>query len=162
MTAAPTDRRTDDPAIRRVETEILSLRERLDLIWAQHEREHSQHELAHGREHEFSQKAIDTAAVLARETKNDSNEWRSAMRDREAKFATKDDVKAILDRLDSIEDAGLVSVERERLRAIADVEDKRQMERRQSRGQWQIGLVVGLLATAGAVLVNLVLRLAGA
>lgn len=138
--------------------QVASLRRELKLTWDSHEREHVQHEASHAREHAFSQQAIDTAAVLAKENKADANEWRSTMTDRETRFATKDDVKAILQRLDTIERAGLVSVERERQRTADEAEDRRQVERRQTRSQWVVGIVVGLLATFGAILANLAIR----
>ena len=143
------------------EGQLKALRREMSLIWDAHEREHEQHEQAHAREHAFAQQAIDTAAVLARENKTDANEWRGSMNDREGKFATKTDVAQILERLDKIERAGLVAAERDRAREATAAEDKLDTERRVSRSQWVIGLVVGLLATVGAVLVNLVLRLAG-
>lgn len=140
--------------------QIIALRERLDLIWAQHEREHRDHEAAHTREHEFAQKAIDTAALLAKENKADANEWRETMNDRERSFATKGDATAILGRLESIERANLLAAERERQRTAGEIEERQQVERRVSRSQWVIGIVVGLLATFGAILVNLALRAA--
>jgi len=152
----------DAPAIRRIEESIKGLRRELTLTWAAHEREHEQHDKAHSREHDFAQKAIDTAAELAKSNKADSNEWRSAMTDREARFATHEDMKAVFTRLDSIEDRNLVVDERDRQRIMDDAEDKRQSERRQARAQWTIAVVVGFIATFGAVLVNLILRLAGA
>ena len=139
--------------------EVAALRRELKLTWDAHDREHGQHDKAHSREHEFTQEAVKTAAVLAKENKADANEWRASMTDREAKFATKDDVRAILFRLDNIERAGLVAAERERQRSEDESEDKRQSERRIARSQWTIGIVVGLLASVGAVLINLVLRL---
>lgn len=149
----------DDP-INGINEQVSALRRELKLTWGAHEREHTQHEQAHGREHEFAAEAIRTAATLAKENKADANEWRSSMNDREARFATKDDVKSILGRLDGIERAGLVSIEREANRAKTEADEKRELSDRQQRSQWVVGLVVGLLATVGAVLVNLVLRLA--
>lgn len=146
-------------SIQGVKDEIAGLRRELKLTWDAHEREHVQHEAAHSREHEFAAEAIRTAATLAKENKADANEWRATMTDRESRFSTKEDVKAILGRLDSIERVNLVSDERERTRITDEAEDKRQSERRQSRSQWTVGLVVGLIATFGAILVNLVIRL---
>ena len=124
-----------------VSEQVAALRRELKLTWDSHEREHVQHEQAHGREHQFAQDAIDKAAELAKENKAASNEWRAAMNDRETRFATKEDVKAILFRLDNIERAALVANERDRIRAVDDAEDKRQTERRQSRAQWTVCLL---------------------
>lgn len=143
-----------------VSEQIAALRERLDLIWANHEREHKAHEQSHAREYQSNQKALDTAAILAKENKADANEWRASMTDREARFSTKDDIRAILGRLDSIERADLLTAERERQRVADEAEDKRQSERRVARSQWTVALVVGLLATFGALVVNLMIRLA--
>lgn len=148
------------PVPSNVTEEVAALRRELRLIWDAHEREHTQHELSHAREHAFSQQAIDTAALLAKENKADANEWRATMTDRESRFATKSDSAAIMVRLDVIERAGILSVERERQRVADEAEDRRQTERRQSRQQWTVGLIAGLLATFGAILVNLVIRLA--
>jgi len=139
--------------------QIRALRERLDLIWSNHEREHAAHDKAHEREHNFAQDAIDKAAEMAKTNKADANEWRATMTDRETKFATKDDVGAILGRLDAIERAAILSEERDRQRIVNDAAEKRDAERRQARSQWTIGIVVGLMASVGAVLINLVIRL---
>jgi hypothetical protein len=147
---------------REISAQVSGVRERLDMIWEGHKTEHKVHDDNHKREHEFAQKAIDTAAALAKENKADANEWRATMNDREVKFATKDDVKPVLERLDRIERALLVSDERERNRITEEANEKRDAERRVSRSQWAIGLTVGLMATVGAVLINLVLRLTGA
>jgi hypothetical protein len=144
-----------------IQAEVIALRERLDLLWKNHEREHTQHEAAHAREHAFAQDALEKAALLAKENKADANEWRASMTDREARFATGADVTAMIDRLDKIERAGLVAAEREQNRARAEAEERRTMDAKQSRGQWTVGLVVGVLATFGAVAVNTILRLAG-
>jgi hypothetical protein len=140
-------------------SEIGGLRRELQITWDAHAREHKQHDLSHAREHEFAQEALEKAASVAAENKADANEWRSAMTDREAKFATKDDMKALLVRLDAIERALLVSDERARAKAQSEVEDKLDADRRISRSQWLIGLIVGVMATVAAVLINLVLRL---
>lgn len=165
-----------------VNDQVAALRRELKLTWDAHEREHVQHELSHAREHDFSQKAIDTAALMAKENKADANEWRATMNDREAKFATKEDVKnigekiqrltdsqggfsttsdlrSLGEKIDKLEDTEIRRAETERLRLITEAEDKRQSERRTTRSQWTIGIVVGLLASFGAVLVNLVIRL---
>lgn len=147
---------TADP----VAGEIAALRRELTLTRNAHEREHKQHEEAHGREHAFAQAAIDKAADMAKENKADANEWRGTMTDRERSFATKADVVAILDRLTGLERANIVAGERESARAAADAEERRQAERRASRSQWIVGLVVGLAATIGAILINLVIRAA--
>jgi|GEM_PF-4336203 len=151
--------------------EVSALRRELSITWKAHEREHEQHDKAHNREHEFTADALKVAAELAKETKRDANEWRAAMDDKDKTLATKADISAIVDRLDKIERAAIAreAHEQERLRADAeaktlqareDAEGQRQMERRQARSQWVVGLVVGLIATFGAILVNLVIRLA--
>lgn len=150
-----------DDEITGINEQVAALRRELKLTWGAHEREHTQHEMAHGREHEFAAEAIKTAAKLAQENKTDANEWRASMNDREAKFATKDDVASILSRLDGIERLNLVESERRQNRAKTEADEKLEMAARQQRSQWMVGLIVGLLATVGAVLVNLVLRLAG-
>jgi len=148
-----------EPSNGAINEQVAALRRELKLTWDAHEREHIQHEAAHAREHQFTQTAIDTAAKLAENNKADANEWRASMTDREVKFATKADVDAILERLDKIERAGLVASERETVRIANEVEEKRDQERRQARGQWVVGLVVGLMATFGSVLINIVIRL---
>lgn len=143
-----------------VSTALVGLRRELKLTWDAHKREHELHDSAHTREHQFTAEALDVAAVLAKENKADANEWREAMNDREAKFATKADVKSVGDSVDKLEIAEIRRAETERLRVVSEAEDKRQSERRQSRSQWTVGIVVGLAATFGAILVNLVIRLA--
>jgi hypothetical protein len=138
----------------------VSLREYIEARLSAHGELHEAHEKAHEREHEFSQKAIDTSAELARSNKADSNEWRASMTDREARFSTKEEISALAHRLDQLEDAALVRVERERLQLITAAEETRQSERRVARAQWQIGIIVGVVAAGVAVLVNLVIRLA--
>lgn len=137
---------------------LTGLRRELELRWGGHDALHGAHETSHAREHEFAQKAIDIAAIAAAQNKADANEWRSAMADRESRFATKEVTQAILNRLDAIERAALVAAERERQRIADEAEDRRQSERRVTRSQWVIGIVVGLLATFGTILVNLALR----
>jgi hypothetical protein len=144
-----------------IQAEIMALRERLDLIWTNHEREHAAHDRAHTLEHVASQKAIDTAAELAKENKADANEWRASMTDREGRFSTKDDINGILTRLDSIERAALLAAEREASRIKEAAHDLDEAQRRQARSQWTIALVVGVLATGGAVMMNVILRLSG-
>jgi hypothetical protein len=140
-----------------IHSELVALRERLDLIWANHEREHTQHEASHTREHAFTQDAIEKAAALNKENKADANEWRQSMNDREARFSTKADVGAIIERLDKIERAGLVAAERDMARSKGDTDKQNEMERRTARSQWMVGLIVGVVATVGAVAINVVL-----
>ena len=141
-----------------IDQQVAALRRELKLIWDAHEREHLAHEQAHSREHDFSQKAVDTAAVLAKENKADANEWRAAMDDRESRFATKSDIGSILTRLDKIERADLVTAERESQRMLALTASREEDARRTSRSQWMVGLVVGMVATFGSILINLLIR----
>lgn len=153
-----------------IQAEIRGLRERLDLVWSNHEREHEQHEAAHGREHEFTQRAIDTAAILQKETKTDANEWRETMNDRERTFATKTDIATIAGTLEELKKADIKRTETERLEKEQAARDRvtltermtteREEQNERIRGnQWRVGLIVGVAATVGSILINLALRL---
>jgi hypothetical protein len=104
--------------------------------------------------------------VLAKENKAEANEWRGAMDDREATFATKADLHALEETVDRLAEIETRRAETERLRLIAEAEEKvreeradseakRQEERRLSSQQWKVGIIVG----AGAVIINLLIRL---
>lgn len=134
----------------------------VDDSFAQHQREHLQHDAAHKREHEDSQKAIDTASTLAKQNKIDANEWRGAMNDRERTLATKVDIQTLTDAVNALKTAETKRAEREALRLVAEAEEKASSKDRQSATQWRTGLLVGLSATIGSVLINLVLRLMSA
>lgn len=142
-----------------IQAEVMALRERLDLIWNNHEREHTQHEAAHTREHAFAQQAIDTAAILAKENKTDANEWRSTMTDRERTFATKTDISTITHALDELKDADIKRSETERIEKEQAAKDRVDQNDRMRSNQWRVGLLVGSLATIGSILINLALRL---
>jgi len=142
-----------------IQAEIVALRERLDLIWANHEKEHIQHEAAHTREHEFSQKAIDTAATLAKENKADANEWRGTMNDRERTFATKADINAISNTLMELKTAEIKRIEVERTEKERLALDREEQNSRNRATQWRVGLLAGFAATIGSILINLVIRL---
>jgi len=140
--------------------ELVALRDRLDLIWANHEREHLQHEAAHAREHQFSQAAIDTAALLAKENKADANEWRETMNDRERNFATKADIATISMTLAELKTAEIKRVETERLSKEQMARDREDQNDRLRSNQWKVGLLVGIAATVGSLAINLIIRLA--
>ncbi len=157
----------DEPT---VASEVAGLRRELKITWAAHEKEHTTHELAHAREHDFAQKAIDVSALQAKENKADANEWRATMNDRERTFATKVDIASISDKISTLQNTEIKRAETERLRLIDEAEDKREqerrdteekrdMERRQARGQWTVGIVVGIIASFSAILINVILRL---
>lgn len=133
----------------------------VDQQFAQHQREHHQHDAAHKREHEDSQKAIDTAATLAKENKSDANEWRSTMDDRERTLATKVDISTLTQAVNELKAAEIKRAEAERLRLVSEADDKVIAKDRQTSAQWRIGILVGTSAVVGSVLINAVLRLMG-
>lgn len=133
----------------------------VDQQFAQHQREHQQHDSAHQREHEDSQKAIDTAATLAKENKKDANEWRSTMDDREKTLATKVDIGTLTQAVNELKSAEIKRAEAERLRLVSEAKEVVAARERQSSAQWRVGIMVGLAATVGSVLINAVLRLMG-
>lgn len=135
-----------------------TLREYIERLFKDHDSAHNDHERFHAREHDFAQKAIDKASELASQNKADANEWRAAMNDRERTFPTKAELSAVSEKVVALEQAEIRRVENERLRLIGEAEEKRNLERAQTRQQWLIGLAVG----TGAVLVNLIIRLLGA
>lgn len=143
-----------DPASRNGPT----LREYFEGLFGAHKELHADHEKAHGREHEFAAEAIKTAAELAKQTKDDANEWRDAMRDREAKFATKEDVHSQSERIDRLEDAEIKRAENERLRLLSEVE-AREAERERRRRELAVWSFGGAML---AVLINIIIRLASA
>lgn len=145
-----------------IQAEIVALRERLDLIWNNHEREHTQHESAHTREHSFSQQAIDTAAKLAQENKEDANEWRTAMTDRERTFATKTDISIISTSLNDLKNAEIKRSEVERIEKEQAAKDRSDQNDRMRSNQWKVGILVGFIATVGSILINLAIRLLSA
>lgn len=75
--------------------ESVSLKEYFDRLLSDHAVSHQEHQAAHDREHSLAQKAIDTAAELAKENKADANEWRDAMSDRERTFARADAIEQL-------------------------------------------------------------------
>lgn len=150
---------------------IDALDEKIEDSIVAHQREHEQHDKAHAREHDFTAEALRVAASLAKENKEDANEWRGTMDDRESSFATKEDVRVIGGKIDALEKAEIRRAETEKLRLSQEAEDKRLSERRAdadkqetarrvSRSQWMVGIIVGLLSTFGAILVSTVIRLA--
>lgn len=146
-------------------SQIDTLKREIDAATAAHGREHGLHDGAHSREHEYTDKALQVAAELAKANKADANEWRAAMADRELRFAPINLVNTMLERLDKIERANLVRDEREQNRLVKEADDKRikaeedgkrerEIERRQSRQQWTVGIVI----TFVVILVNFVIR----
>jgi len=136
-------------------SEGLTLREYIDTRFDAHRDLHATHDSAHTREHDFTEKALNVAAELSKENKNDANEWRATMDDRERTFTTKNETQALTDKITDLQNAEIKRSENERNRLINDVEEKRQDERRQSRQQW----IVGVSVTAAAVGINLLIRL---
>lgn len=113
---------------------------------------------AHDKQHAAEQRAIEVAAETVKVWRADSNEWRKTLGDRDAVYATKVDANTLAARVDAVERGNIVRDERERNEKSAEVEDKRQSERRTARAQWQVGVVIGFVATAVAVAVQLWLR----
>jgi CHASE3 domain sensor protein len=145
-----------------------TLREYVEGLFEAHKEAHKDHELSHAREHQFAQKAIDTAAELAKENKADANEWRATMNDKDNRFALKLDIerllqqgldrhKAVVERLDDLEDAEIKRVENERLRLVQEAND-REAERERRRREL---VIAGLVITVLAVMINLLIRLLG-
>src|SRR5688500_3986588 len=146
--------------------EVAALRRELKLTWEGHTREHEQHDKAHQREHEFTAEALKVAADLAKENKAAANEWRGSMNDREARFATKEDVrtlhvaiealeKAAIERIDKVERSDLIRDERERTTLVEQAKALADSDRRNTRNQW----IAGVAVTFVVILVNLVIRL---
>jgi hypothetical protein len=138
---------------------VEGLRRELKIEWDAHKESHTQHELAHAREHRESEKAIENAAKLVEQNKKDSNEWRGAMDDREKTLATKVDVGTLTKSIDDLRTAEIRRVEQERQRTADMAEDKADALAARNRDQWRVGLIVGVLATGGSILINLVIRL---
>lgn len=122
-----------------------SLREYVEALFTSHKESHKEHEQAHGREHDFSQKAIDIAASLAKENKADANEWRETMNDRERNFATKMELGSIGDRVNKLEDAEIARMTEEKLTSERAAEARRQEDRDRARQQWVIATVIGVI-----------------
>lgn len=136
-----------------------TLKEYFEKLFSLHATAHIEHTEAHAREHAFAQDAIKTAATLSKENKEDANEWRSTMDDRERTFATKQDIAGLSDKISILQNSEIKRAETERLRLIHESEEKRQDERRQSRQQWTVGIAVGLFTFFSALLVNILIRL---
>lgn len=145
-----------------------SLREYFDRLFEEHAEAHKSHQIAHDREHGFAQRAIDTAATLAKENKADANEWRAAMNDRERTFATKVEVRGYMDastvtheamsnRVAKLEEDQIKRQERETIKQRNEAEERRTAENRARRDMWAIGVAVGVIV----FLINLIIRLAG-
>jgi len=81
------------------------MREYFERLLSDHSVAHKEHQEAHDREHKFAQLAIDKSAELATQNKNDANEWRDAMGDRERKFVTAEVVSLLVERVYSLERA---------------------------------------------------------
>lgn len=149
-----------------------------ELRWALHLREHEQrfadvertrliHSAAHEREHESTQVAIDKQEAQVKEWRAAANEWRAAMNDREANFAGRADLAAVIRRIDELVAQNNVRLakfdtdnatrdERERLRSLTEAEERRQDERRQSRQQWVMGIAVTIVSITIGVLLKLI------
>jgi len=104
----------------------------------------------HEKQHASEQKAIDLAAQTVKQWKDDSNEWRGTLSDRDRKYVTVNDHNGVAARVDSLERANIVRMETERVTTIAETRRKDEMERRISRQQW----VVGTLFAGATLLVN--------
>ena len=81
----------------------VSIRDFFERLLNDHAAAHREHQAAHDREHQASQKAIDTAATLAKENKADANEWRDAMSDRERAFARVESFETLRERVVNLE-----------------------------------------------------------
>lgn len=127
-----------------------SLREYVEALFTSHKEAHKEHEQAHGREHDFSQKAIDVAASLAKENKADANEWRETMNDRERNFTTKNEMIAIAERVEKLEDSEIARVVEEKLTVERNAENSRREDRERARQQWVIATIIGIVVFLAA------------
>lgn len=139
--------------------DIPATRREVALIWEGHQREHIQHDIAHGREHASTEKALDVAAELAKENKEAANEWRGAMDDRERNFVTRADLQGMDHRVELLEASEIRRAENEKLRLVAEAESKQRDQERARSQQWRVGLMVGVGATVISLFLNLVIRL---
>lgn len=103
---------------------------------------------AHQREHAMGERALELAAALAAQTKQDANEWRSAMTDRERTFLSKAEYQAehasLAARIDILTEANIARLARDQER---------------DRAQVRLMALIGLAATVVSVGLSLLIKL---
>lgn len=115
----------------------VSLRDYIEAQWT-----------AHHREHALGDRALEIASTLASQTKQDANEWRSAMTDRERTFLSKAEYEAahssLIGRIDVLAEANTARTAREQER---------------DRSQVRLMALIGLVATVVSVGLSLLIKL---
>lgn len=131
--------------------QYISVRDFLERIFDERWRSHQD-------QHRAEQKAIDLAARTVETWKVDSNEWRQTLGDRDRTFATKSELDPISRRLEVLERVNIRTDETERVRLIAEAEEKRLEERRQSTERYRVGVVVTIISVVVSAVVALALH----
>lgn len=135
-----------------------SLREYVERLFADHQRAHAEHNASHRDAHEFTESAVKTAESLAQQNKEDANEWRGAMNDRERLFVPRPEIEALEDRINKLEAGDIRDETRDRLEETAKMARNEAERDRRRREQIIWGVAVGL----ASIIINLFLRLLSA